>query len=57
GAKEGSIVVGGNGEGEQPNQLSYPIGLLFDRQGHLYVADHNNHRILKFQIDSSNSSS
>jgi sugar lactone lactonase YvrE len=52
GAKEGTIVVGGNGEGEQSNQLYYPEGLSFDRQGNLYVADCDNHRIQKFEIDS-----
>ncbi|CAF4451352.1 unnamed protein product, partial [Adineta steineri] len=30
GSKEGSIVVGGNGQGEQPNQLNFPRGLSFD---------------------------
>ena len=39
GSKEGTIIVGGNGEGEQSNQLSYPTGLSFDREGNLYVVD------------------
>jgi sugar lactone lactonase YvrE len=51
GAKEGTIVVGGNGKGEQSNQFSGPTGLSFDRQGNLYVADWGNNRIQKFEID------
>ncbi len=50
-SKEGSIVVGGNRQGEQPNQLYYPIGLSFDRQSHLYVVDCNKCRVQKFEID------
>jgi sugar lactone lactonase YvrE len=51
GAKEGTIVVGGNGRGQQSNQLNGPIDLSFDRQGNLYVADWGNHRIQKFEIN------
>ena len=39
GATQGSIVVGGNGQGEGINQFNGPVGLSFDRQGNLYVAD------------------
>jgi hypothetical protein len=39
GSKEGSIVVGGNGQGNELNQLNHPKGLSFDRQGNLYVVD------------------
>jgi sugar lactone lactonase YvrE len=49
GVKEGIIVVGGNGEGKQSNQLNYPMAVSFDQQGNLYVADCDNHRIQKFQ--------
>ncbi len=52
GSKEGSIIVGGNGQGEQPNQFACPSSLSFDRHGNLYVVDLNNHRIQKFPIDS-----
>jgi hypothetical protein len=51
GAKEGTIVVGGNGLGTQSNQFNGLNGLTFDRQGNLYVADRYNHRIQKFEID------
>lgn len=50
GAKQGSVVVGGNGRGAQPNQLYNCWYLSFDRQGNLYVSDYNNHRIQKFNI-------
>jgi DNA-binding beta-propeller fold protein YncE len=52
GSREGSIIIGGNGCGQQPNQFNYHRGLSFDRRGNLYVADFNNHRIQKFDIDS-----
>jgi hypothetical protein len=51
GAKEGTIVVGGNGRGKQSNQFFGLAGLSFDRQGNLYVADRDNDRIQKFEID------
>jgi DNA-binding beta-propeller fold protein YncE len=52
GATKGSVIVGGNGEGEQSNQLNHPIGLSFDRHGNLYVVDSDNDRVQKFNIDS-----
>ncbi len=51
GAKEGTIVVGGNEYGQQSIQLSHPRGLSFDRQGNLHVVDRGNHRIQEFEID------
>ncbi|CAF1431558.1 unnamed protein product, partial [Adineta steineri] len=45
----GEIVAGGNGEGNQSNQLNYPQGLSFDNEGNLYVADCINHRIQKYE--------
>jgi sugar lactone lactonase YvrE len=51
GATQGNIIVGGIGQGEQSNQLNYPIGLSFDRHGNLYVVDRGNHRVQKFNID------
>ncbi|CAF5022701.1 unnamed protein product, partial [Rotaria sp. Silwood1] len=52
GAKQGSVIVGGNGRGGQSNQLNYPTGLSFDRHGNLYVVDYGNHRVQKFNTDS-----
>jgi hypothetical protein len=51
GAKEGTIVVGGNGEGQQSNQFNCPISLSFDRKGNLYVVDCFNHRVQKFELE------
>ncbi|CAF5228997.1 unnamed protein product, partial [Rotaria magnacalcarata] len=51
GAKQGTVVVGGNGEGAGANQFSNPFGLSFDRHGNLYVADYNNHRVQRFSIE------
>ncbi|CAF4720352.1 unnamed protein product, partial [Rotaria socialis] len=49
--KQGTVVVGGNGEGKGANQFNYPIGLSFDRHGNLYVADEDNHRVQRFSIE------
>jgi hypothetical protein len=51
GETEGSVVVGGNRQGAQANQLNAPVGLSFDRQNNVYVVDHNNQRIQKFNIE------
>ncbi|CAF1369401.1 unnamed protein product [Adineta steineri] len=51
GKQEGEIIVGGeNGKGNQSNQLNGPCGLSFDDERNLYIADHFNHRIQKFEI-------
>ncbi|CAF2228926.1 unnamed protein product [Rotaria magnacalcarata] len=49
--KQGTVIVGGNGEGAGANQFSYPEGLSFDRHGNLYVADWGNHRAQRFSIE------
>ena len=51
GATQGTVVVGGNGEGEGANQFKGPTGLSFDRQGNLYVADMVNNRVQRFSIE------
>ena len=51
GARTGSIVVGGNGPGNETNQLYRPSDLLFDKHGNLYVFDSGNHRVQKFYIE------
>ncbi len=51
GGKEGRIIVGGNGEGQKPNQFNFLRGLSFDRQNNLYVVDYSNNRVQKFGID------
>ncbi|CAF4069853.1 unnamed protein product [Adineta steineri] len=50
GKEEGEIIVGGNGPGNQSNQVNCPCGLCFDDEENLYVVDFNNHRLQKFEI-------
>ena len=42
GAKEGIVVAGGQGKGNNVTQLSYPHGMRVDAAGTVYVADHAN---------------
>ncbi|CAF4985178.1 unnamed protein product, partial [Rotaria magnacalcarata] len=49
--KQGTVILGGNGEGAGANQFNYPYGLSFDRHGNLYVADQYNHRVQRFSIE------
>lgn len=51
GAKKGEIIVGENGDEQQPNQLSYPASLSFDCDGNLYVVENENHRVQRFSIE------
>ena len=48
GEREGVIVAGGNGAGDQLNQLNFPTFLFVDKDYSLYVSDRDNHRILKW---------
>ena len=49
GAKEGEVIVGGNGEGAQSNQFNQPESISLDERGNLYVVDRRNHRIQCFE--------
>ncbi|CAF4957607.1 unnamed protein product, partial [Rotaria socialis] len=49
--KQGTVIVGGNSQGAEANQLSYPKGLSFDRHGNLYVVDYGNNRVQRFSIE------
>ncbi|CAF4874800.1 unnamed protein product, partial [Rotaria magnacalcarata] len=51
GTKQGTVIVGGNGEGAGANQFNIPIGLSFDRHGNLYVVDMGNNRVQRFSIE------
>ncbi|CAF2094120.1 unnamed protein product, partial [Rotaria magnacalcarata] len=51
GAKRGTVVVGGNGQGAGVNQFDSPDGLSFDRHGNLYVVDRDNKRVQRFSIE------
>jgi len=44
-------IAGGNGQGNQLNQLSSPLGIYVDhQQQHIYIADYTNHRIVKWKL-------
>ena len=42
------VVAGGNGNGSALNQLSSPQGIFVDNNLNLFIADANNHRIVKW---------
>ncbi len=44
----GTIVAGGNGKGDQLNQLNYPTFIFIDDDYSLYISDMNNHRVMKW---------
>ncbi|CAF1172340.1 unnamed protein product [Adineta steineri] len=46
--KEGTIVAGGKGQGENLNQLYYPRGVIVDDLDQIYVADYYNHRVMRW---------
>ncbi|CAF1540897.1 unnamed protein product [Adineta steineri] len=48
---EGTIVAGGNGEGNQLNQLDYPSFIFVDEDQSIYVTDTGNHRVVKWRKD------
>jgi len=45
-------IAGGNGEGNQLNQLSSPFGIYVDhhQQQHIYIVDTYNYRIVKWKL-------
>ncbi|CAF3321600.1 unnamed protein product, partial [Rotaria socialis] len=49
--KQGTVIVGGNGQGAGANQLNAPYGLSFDRHDNLYVVDPGNNRVQQFSIE------
>ncbi|CAF1471112.1 unnamed protein product [Adineta steineri] len=48
---EGIVVAGGNGQGDQLNQLNSPCFIFVDEEQSVYVSDCNNHRVMKWRID------
>ena len=48
GDKSGIIAAGGNGRGNQLNQLNCPWYLFIDEEQALYVSDYDNHRVMKW---------
>ncbi|CAF1687345.1 unnamed protein product, partial [Adineta ricciae] len=49
GDKEGKLVAGGNGEGDQLNQLSSPTYLVVDDEQSVYISDNSNNRVMKWK--------
>jgi sugar lactone lactonase YvrE len=48
GEKNGTIVAGGNGQGNGLHQLNYPRYIFIDQDHSVYVSDRNNHRVMKW---------
>ena len=48
GDKNGIVVAGGNGKGNQLNQLNWPTYLFIDEEQAVYVSDSYNHRVMKW---------
>jgi sugar lactone lactonase YvrE len=51
GDEEGTIVAGGNGKGNDLNQLNGPTFIFVDEDYSLFVSDNNNHRVMKWIKD------
>ncbi|CAF4967307.1 unnamed protein product [Rotaria sp. Silwood1] len=49
GSKQGTIVAGGNGQGNELNQLNTPTSMFVTRNRSLYVADYTNNRVIKWE--------
>ncbi|CAF4855251.1 unnamed protein product, partial [Rotaria sp. Silwood1] len=48
GDKNGTLVAGGHGKGDNLNQLSGPIQIFIDRKQTVYVSDNFNNRVMKW---------
>jgi sugar lactone lactonase YvrE len=51
GDQNGTIIAGGNGNGNHLNQLKYPTFIFVDEDYSLYVSDRDNHRVMKWVKD------
>ena len=45
---KGTIVAGGNGKGNNLNQLNFPTSIFVDQDYSVYVSDRGNHRVMKW---------
>jgi len=53
--QQATTIAGGNGQGNQLNQFHIPFGIdVDDQQQTIYVADHENHRIIKWKFGERN---
>ncbi|CAF1362388.1 unnamed protein product [Adineta steineri] len=48
----GITVAAGNGDGHRLNQLNWPKGIFVDNDKSIYIADSDNHRIVKWKLNS-----
>ncbi|CAF1434770.1 unnamed protein product [Adineta steineri] len=44
-------VTGGNGQGQQLNQLNFPYGIFVDEKKNIFIADYANHRIIEWKYN------
>ena len=51
GDKNGIVVAGGNGQGNELNQLNCPTYLFVDEEQAVYVSDNDNHRVIQWNKD------
>ncbi|CAF3851546.1 unnamed protein product, partial [Adineta steineri] len=50
--KQNAITVaGGNGQGQELNQLNGPVGIFIDKKKNIFIADWTNHRIVEWKCD------
>jgi sugar lactone lactonase YvrE len=49
GDTEGTVVAGGNGEGDRLDQLNSPFFVFVDQSYSVYVSDEKNHRVVKWE--------
>ncbi|CAF4301244.1 unnamed protein product, partial [Adineta steineri] len=50
--KQNAITVaGGNGKGQELNQLNYPAGIFVDKNKNIFIADHSNYRIIEWKYN------
>ncbi|CAF4342813.1 unnamed protein product, partial [Adineta steineri] len=49
GDTKGELVAGGNGQGDQLNQLNNPRNMFIDEDCSLYISDNKNHRVMKWK--------
>ncbi|CAF1312691.1 unnamed protein product [Rotaria sp. Silwood1] len=49
GETQGTVVAGGNGQGNRLDQLSYPRYVFVNRNHSVYVSEYGNHRVMKWK--------
>ncbi|CAF1271708.1 unnamed protein product [Adineta steineri] len=48
---KGNVVAGGNGKGNELNQLDFPRFIFVDEDQSIYITDYNNDRVMKWGKD------